>query len=142
MIAKDGSNIWFYDWAGRQRTSVLVPVGDDQYFTIAGDGTYAGNADPEESLVYVVQEKDRQMTYTPSEFEAKYGLKNDPSRFKAFGEPLDDLGDNSERAVAEWVLSIGGSLELHTPAGHSSVDAGQTLPESLLSIRGIYFANV
>jgi WD40 repeat protein len=70
-----------FDSQSGQRLGTLIPVlGGAQWMVISPEGHYRGSESLDEHLVYVALTDDgRQETYTPAEFAAKFGWKNDPS---------------------------------------------------------------
>ncbi len=71
-----------YDVATNRRLGFLLPfLTGDHWLCLAPTGHYRGSPGIEDLLVYVAQHEDgSQHTYTPSEFTAKFGWKNDPEK--------------------------------------------------------------
>jgi WD40 repeat protein len=69
--------------SGKLRAVLLAE--DEQLIAISFDGHYRAPA-AESELVYVVQTKTSQDTYTPSQFAAKFALKNAPAKVSLFGK--------------------------------------------------------
>jgi WD40 repeat protein len=59
----------------------LVVLPEDKGLALTADGHYRGTPlHIEREIVYVVQTKDGQQTYTPEEFEKKFGWTNEPKK--------------------------------------------------------------
>jgi WD40 repeat protein/serine/threonine protein kinase len=77
-----GGGIHLSDAAG-EPLGALMPVGPYAQLAITADGRYRGNARVERSIRMVVQKRDGSSeTLTPSEFEHKYGFKNEPDKVR------------------------------------------------------------
>jgi WD40 repeat protein/serine/threonine protein kinase/formylglycine-generating enzyme required for sulfatase activity len=74
--------IWAYDVQARRPLGTMLPyLSDGQCVTVGPDGHFRGSWRIDEHLVYVALTDDgRQETYTPAEFQKKYGWKNDPAK--------------------------------------------------------------
>jgi WD40 repeat protein len=73
----------FFDAATHKLRGVLLAE-DEQLIAINFDGHYRAPA-AEDELVYVVQTRTSQDTYTPSQFATKYILKNAPTKVSLVG---------------------------------------------------------
>jgi WD40 repeat protein len=74
----------FFDADAGKLRAVLVAE-DEQLIAVSFDGHYRAPA-AESELVYVVQTKTSQDTYTPSQFAGKFKLKNAPAKVSLFGK--------------------------------------------------------
>jgi WD40 repeat protein len=73
----------FFD-AGTGKLRALVLAEEDQLVAVHFDGHFRAPA-AESELVYVVQTRTSQDTYTPSQFAGKFKLKNAPAKVSLFG---------------------------------------------------------
>jgi WD40 repeat protein len=73
----------FFDAATGKLRGLLLAE-DEQLIAVSFDGHYRAPA-AESELVYVIQTKTSQDTYTPSQFASKYKLKNSPAKVNLFG---------------------------------------------------------
>lgn len=73
----------FFDAATGKLRGLLLAE-DDQIMAAGFDGHYRAPA-AESELVYVIQTKTSQDTYTPSQFAGKYKLKNVPAKVSLAG---------------------------------------------------------
>lgn len=71
--------------AATGKLRALLLAEDDQILAVNFDGHYRA-PDAETALVYVVQTKSSQETFTPSQFAAKFKLKNLPAKVSVFGK--------------------------------------------------------
>jgi WD40 repeat protein/serine/threonine protein kinase len=61
--------------------STLLSLENEQYAVVSPEGHYTGSPGVEKQLIYVVHTHDgAQLTFTPEEFAAKYGWKNDAGK--------------------------------------------------------------
>jgi hypothetical protein len=74
----------FFDAASGKLRALLLAE-DEQLIAVSFDGHHRAPA-AEGALVYVVQTRTSQDTYTPSEFARKFRLKNAPARVSLFGK--------------------------------------------------------
>jgi len=71
-----------FDVVAKRRLGILLPwVPGDHWICLGPTGHYRGSSGVEEQIVYVAMHDDgSQRTYTPSEFTAKFGWKNDAAK--------------------------------------------------------------
>jgi WD40 repeat protein len=74
----------FFDADTGKLRAVLVAE-DEQLIAVSFEGHYRAPA-AESELVYVIQTRTSQDTYTPSQFAAKFALKNAPAKVSLFGK--------------------------------------------------------
>jgi hypothetical protein len=78
---EDAVRIW--DVGTGNPVAVLFPLREGQGVAFSADGHYRSTPlHIERDIVYVVQTEQGQQTYTPEEFEKKFGWKNDPSKVR------------------------------------------------------------
>jgi hypothetical protein len=63
----------------------LVAIANNQALAINPNGHYRGTPRVERFLIYVAQTDHGQETFTPEEFAAKFGWKNDPDQVRLIG---------------------------------------------------------
>ena len=68
---------------GKLRAALVAE--DEQLIAVSSEGHYRAPA-AESELVYVVQTRTSQDTYTPSQFAARFKLKNAPAKVVLFGK--------------------------------------------------------
>ena len=71
-----------------RRLGMLFPwLTGDQWLCLGPTGHYRGSPGVEDQFVYVALLPDgSQRTYTPAEFVAKFGWKNDPEKAELLGK--------------------------------------------------------
>jgi WD40 repeat protein len=74
----------FFDADTGKLRAVLVAE-DEQLIAVSSEGHYRAPA-AESELVYVIQTRTSQDTYTPSQFAGKFALKNAPAKVSLFGK--------------------------------------------------------
>lgn len=84
VASNDDRTTRFFDAASGQLRGVLLAE-DKQIMAVHFDGHFRA-PDPEADLVYVLQTFKSQDTYTPSQFAAKFKLKNSPAKVKLTGK--------------------------------------------------------
>jgi len=71
-----------WDFPGRRPFTTILPTGPSSGVAIGGSGHFraSGEFDPAEDVVYAAVTADGQETFTPAEFQRKFGWRNDPAK--------------------------------------------------------------
>jgi WD40 repeat protein len=83
-VSSQDRTVRFFDADTGKLRAVLVAE-DEQLIAVSFDGHYRAPA-AESELVYVIQTRTSQDTYTPSQFAGKFKLKNAPAKVSLFGK--------------------------------------------------------
>jgi len=82
LLAGASASAQGYAVAADRKLGTLIPdIEGGHWLTVGSDGHYRGSEGIERHLVYVALHDDGSLrTYTPAEFTARFGWKNDPER--------------------------------------------------------------
>jgi WD40 repeat protein len=83
-VSSQDRTVRFFDAASGKLRALLLAE-DEQLMAVNFDGHYRAPA-AEGALVYVIQTRTSQDTYTPGEFALKFKLKNAPAKVSLFGK--------------------------------------------------------
>jgi WD40 repeat protein len=77
-----GTQIWDIEPTRLRGTLMTIHGAQEHYLAVSADGHYRFTGDAQRYLAYVVQTESGQDTFTPQEFEKKYGWHNDPDKVR------------------------------------------------------------
>jgi len=82
FVGADVGRVVAYDTFRRRKLGTIFQMlTDENYLTVGPTGHYRGTPDIRKHIVYVAMLDDgSQQTFTPAQFDEKFGWKNDPNK--------------------------------------------------------------